>query len=137
MVLTADQRAFLGSQRVARLATADASGAPHAIPVCFALVDNRIYVAIDEKTKRVGPLRLRRVRNVLSNPAVALVADVYDADWSTLAGVLARGRAEVLEGGHEHRLAVGLLREKYPQYASMALEQRPIIAIEIEAAISW
>ena len=136
-MLSADQRHLLGRQRVARLATADAFGAPHVVPVCFALAGDRIYVAIDEKTKRVGPFRLKRVRNVLANPVVALVADVYDADWSKVTGLMARGRAEVLEGGHEHRQAVELLRARYPQYASMALEQRPIIAIEIEAAVSW
>jgi len=35
-VLSPEQTAFLVCQRVARLATADAGGRPHAVPVCFA-----------------------------------------------------------------------------------------------------
>src|SRR6266542_3964694 len=94
--------AFVDAQRVGHLATADAHGVPHVVPVCFARIDDRVYVAIDEKPKRGAPLTLRRVRNVLAHPSAALVADAYDEDWSRLGFVLLRGVARVLEGGDEH-----------------------------------
>ena len=135
-----DERArrFLERQRVAHLATADVSGAPHVVPICFVLVDDSLYVSIDEKPKRSSAMGLRRVRNIEENPQVAVVADVYDDDdWARLGFVLVRGRARVLTGGAEHRRAVDALREKYAQYRAMALEDRPVIAIAIERVTRW
>jgi PPOX class probable F420-dependent enzyme len=133
-------RRFLEQQRVAHLATADAAGAPHVVPVCFALIDDAVYVAIDEKPKQsTDPFRLRRLRNVALNPRVALVADVYDdQNWSRLGFVLVRGIARVLfVDGAEHAQAVAALREKYAQYRDMALEQRPVIALDVEHVTTW
>jgi hypothetical protein len=48
-----------------------------------------------------------------------------------------RGQALVLESGDEHARAVALLRARYPQYTTMDLESRPIIAIRIERAVAW
>ncbi len=129
--------AFLSSRRVGHLGTADASGQPHVTPVCYAVAGRRVYVAIDEKPKRSAPLGLKRVRNILENPRVSLVVDRYVDDWSRLGYVLLRGLAEVLEGGEEHRRAVDALRRRYPQYLSMALEERPIIAIQVEGVVGW
>jgi PPOX class probable F420-dependent enzyme len=135
-----DERArqFLDRRRVAHLATADASGAPHVVPICFALVEQTVYVAIDEKPKRGAPMRLRRIRNIAENPRVSIVADVYnDVDWSRLGFVLVRGRARVLIVGEEHRRALEALRYKYQQYRAMALEERPVIAVEVERITRW
>jgi len=136
-VLTVAQWHFLAAQRVAHLATADANGVPHVVPVCFALADARCYIAIDEKPKRAGALALKRARNILARPEVSLVADQYDEEWSRLGYVLLHGRAEVLEGGPEHAKAVELLRGRYVQYRSMGLDTRPIIAITPHRAVSW
>ena len=47
------QRDFLDHSRVGHFATADAGGAPHLIPVCFAAIGRRtLYITIDEKPKR-------------------------------------------------------------------------------------
>jgi coenzyme F420-0:L-glutamate ligase / coenzyme F420-1:gamma-L-glutamate ligase len=139
----ADEAAsFLLRRRVARLATADGEGKPHAIPVCFACPPGlgSLYVPLDEKPKKGSPRRLKRVRNILENPRVALVADRYDEDWSLLAYVLLRGRAELVEPGDaagEHAAAVRLLRGKYRQYERMRIEERPVIAIRPEHAAAW
>lgn len=98
-VLSPEQTAFLVRQRVARLATADAGGRPHAVPVCFAYAPGAVYIALDEKPKDVPPDRLKRVRNIRENPNVTLVADRYAEDWKLLAFVMVRGRAELLEPG--------------------------------------
>src|SRR5262245_17489714 len=137
--LSDSARRFLTGQRVARLATADGSGAPHVVPVCFALVGSTLYVPIDEKPKTVAASRLRRLRNIAGNPRVALVADVYDdRDWTRLGFVLVRATARVLLGSDEEgAVSLAALRDKYAQYRQMALEERPLIAADITRVTMW
>lgn len=131
-------RDFVSTARVARLATASPDGRPHVVPVCFALVGDLMYIALDDKPKRVPPERLRRVRNIIANPQAQLLVDRYDEDWSRLAFVQVTGRASLLlAGGPGHREALTVLRDKYPQYRQMVLEERPLIRIEIERAQGW
>jgi|SRR5271165_2006173 len=131
-----DQRRFLESCRVAHLATADASGAPYVVPVCFALHKNSLYITIDQKPKG-SPRSLKRLRNIAENPMAALVADHYDEDWTRLGWVMLRGRAQILDSGAEHDMAQDLLRSRYPQYRSMQLAELPVIAIRLERVASW
>lgn len=136
--LDAAARAFLERQRVGRLATAEVSGAPHIVPVCYALSDGaRVHIAIDEKPKRGDPRRLKRLRNIASDPRVMLLVDRYDEDWSRLAWVALRGRAEILEGGGEHVAALAALRARYEPYRAMNLEALPVIAIRGLSVASW
>ncbi len=136
--LTPEQRLFVDRQRVARLATADPSAAPHVVPVCYAITGDSAYIAIDEKPKQGPAQELKRLRNIAANPQVAIVADHYDDEnWSQLGWVMVRGPAEILEEGPEHYLAVVLLRERYAQYRDMNLAARPVIAIRIRNVSSW
>ncbi len=135
MELTPAVRAFIDARPVAHLATVDPDGRPHVVPITFALVDGRIYSAIDEKPKRTT--RLQRLRNIAREPRVSLVFDRYEDDWSRLAWVMVRGRAAVIDAGAEHAAAVAALRGRYPQYATMALEARPIIRVEPERVTEW
>ncbi len=141
MTLDEPTQLFLERQRVAHLATADASGAPHVVPICFVLLGETVYVAIDEKPKQASFTRLRRLRNIAANPRVAIVADVYDdRDWSRLGFVLLRANASLLERQDdvlEHARAVRALRQKYPQYVHMALDDRPLIVAHIESVTTW
>jgi PPOX class probable F420-dependent enzyme len=130
-------RRFLADCRVAHLATADAGGEPHVVPVCFALEGDTLYVGIDAKPKRGAPARLKRLRNLAENPRAALIADRYDEDWRRLGWVLLRGAAEVLAQGDEHTRAQALLRARYPQYAGMELGGLPVIALRIARATGW
>ena len=137
-VLAPEQASFLVRQRVARLATADGSGSPHAIPVCYAFDGRLIYIALDEKPKSVPPTRLKRVRNILENPNVAFVADRYSEDWDLLAFVMVRGRARLVEPEtEEHAAAARLLKGKYHQYEGMKIEENPLISIRPERVASW
>jgi PPOX class probable F420-dependent enzyme len=129
--------AYIKAARVAHLATADKTGRPHVIPICFAFDGKNIYSPIDEKPKKTSPLRLKRIRNIGVNPYVAVVIDRYDEDWRRLAYVLIRGRAKVWTTGAEHKRAVSLLRKKYPQYRKMRLEERPVIQIVPKALRLW
>ena len=119
------------------MATADASGAPYAVPVCYAFDGDRIYTAIDLKPKSVGGRALKRVRNILENPQVALVIDDYSEDWSELAYVMVRGVADLIESGEERQHAEDLLRQKYQQYEAMLQPGCPVIRITPERVINW
>jgi PPOX class probable F420-dependent enzyme len=136
-MLSEPQRRFLAAWRVAPLATADRSGAPHVVPVCFVIAGDSAYITVDEKPKRNAAAPLKRIRNIRENPAVAMVVDRYDEDWSRLGWVMLRGRAEILESGEEHSHAQALLRSRYPQLGAMRIEPLPVIAIRIERAIGW
>ena len=135
-MLSNDQRRFLDSRRVGHLATADKRGAPHVVPVCFTISENTAYITIDQKPKG-NPRALKRLRNIADNPAVALVGDRYDEDWSRLGWVVLCGRAEILDSGAEHGMAQELLRARYPQYRAMQLADLPVIAIRVERVASW
>jgi PPOX class probable F420-dependent enzyme len=128
---------FLARMRVARLATADASGQPHVVPIVFASDGARLYTPLDEKPKRVEPYQLKRAQNILANPRVAVVVDEYAEDWSQLAWLLITGTATIAEAGEEYEIGMGLLRDKYPQYQSMSLEKRPLIVVTPARLTSW
>jgi PPOX class probable F420-dependent enzyme len=135
-MLTEQQRAFLQAQRVARLATADAAGRPHVVPICYALIRDEVYFTIDEKPKK-KPTALKRLANLRANPFAALVVDRYDEDWSRLGWVMVRGPARVLESGREHDEAQAALRQRYPQLAAMRIVHLPVVAVRIDHASSW
>ncbi len=137
MALTALERRFVDSQRIGHLATADAEGEPHVVPVCFGLLEDRLYITIDRKPKRERAQPLKRLSNIAANPRTAIVFDRYDEDWRRLAWVMLRGRAEILTSGAEHDRAQALLRSRYEQYAAMPIEELPVIAIDIERVTSW
>ena len=137
MTLTAAQAGFIAAQRVGRLATADAQGDPHVVPVCFVVSDGALYVTIDQKPKRASTRPLKRVRNLIENPSAAFVVDRYDEDWARLGWVMLRGRAEILTAGAEHDAAQAQLRARYRQLAVMRIEQLAVIAVRIESVTSW
>ncbi len=129
-------QAFLARHRVAHLATADTGGRPHVVPICYAIVKATLYSVIDVKPKRRPPHQLRRVANILRNPRVAVLIDSYSEEAS-LGFVLLEGRARLIHSGSEHSTALRLLRERYPQYRTMALEDRPVIAVSIARVVRW
>ncbi|TXL69408.1 TIGR03668 family PPOX class F420-dependent oxidoreductase [Vineibacter terrae] len=136
-MFSSDERQFLEARRVARLATADREGAPHVVPVCFALAQATLYITIDQKPKRSDGPPLKRLRNITDNPAVAVVVDHYDEDWTQLGWVMLRGRAEILADGAEHDQAQALLRARYRQLAAMRIEPLPVIAVRIARVTRW
>ncbi len=136
-ILSDAQRRFVELQRVARFASADTHGQPHVVPVCYCLLGEAVYFSIDEKPKQTNVRRLKRLRNIMRNPKVALIIDHYDEDWSQLGWVMLRGQAEVLDDGDEHALAQQTLRTRYPQYRSMQLSTLPVVAIRIRHVASW
>jgi len=133
--------AFIREARVGRLATVDRRGFPSVVPFCFALLDMpepTIVSVLDEKPKQVSDTALGRVRNILHHPEVGLVIDCYDEDWSRLVFVQAKGIARLAEASDPlHENMIAQLRVKYPQYRSMVLEQRSVIAIDQLRLRAW
>ena len=127
--LSPAQDRFLRSARTGHLATADAKGRPQVVPVCFVFAGPAIYSVLDAKPQTTPLRQLRRVKNILANPQVSLVVDHYEEDWDKLQYILVSGDAELLESGEEWALAIAMLREKYPQYQAMDLDQSPVIKI--------
>jgi PPOX class probable F420-dependent enzyme len=122
--------------RVGHLATASATGEPHVVPVCFALWDDGLYVAIDEKPKTGR--RLQRLRDIAATGRAALVIDHYAEDWTQLAWAQARGPARVFGPDDPlHAPVVAALRAKYPQYRAMALEAAEVIELRVERWVTW
>jgi PPOX class probable F420-dependent enzyme len=135
MDLSPSLAAFVRSQPVARLATADSYGQPHVVPICFVYENGSFFIAIDEKPKRT--IRLKRLQNIEENPHVALVMDVYHDDWSRIAWVMVQGIATIHENAKGQPAILAALRNKYPQYRSMVLESRPMIQVVPEHIMSW
>ncbi|WP_018331630.1 TIGR03668 family PPOX class F420-dependent oxidoreductase [Actinomycetospora chiangmaiensis] len=127
-----DARARFAAARVARLGTASATGEPHLVPVVFAVVDDRVLIAIDQKPKRTRDLR--RLRNIEANPTVSLLVDVYSDDWSALWWVRADGRASVREDLLGE--ALPLLGARYPQHAADP-PQGPVIEVAVARWSGW
>lgn len=138
-ILPDDARAFLAARRVGHLATADAAGAPHVVPVCYAIeavgTAATLYITIDQKPKGTAPLK--RLRNITENAQVAVVVDRYDEDWTRLGWVMLRGRAEILTAGVEHAGAQAALRARYPQLGAMRIDDLPVIALRIATVARW
>jgi PPOX class probable F420-dependent enzyme len=136
-VTAAQARRRFAAARVARLATADADGAPHIVPIVFATARaggrDLIYSVVDAKPKRTTALR--RLANVAANPAVSVLVDHYEEDWSALWWARADGVARVLGGDDvsESERAVALLARRYPQQRAVGA----VLAVEVRRWSGW
>src|SRR5687767_11619564 len=130
----ARMRQLVGTARVGRLATLAPDGRLHLVPICFALAGDVLYSAVDEKPKRSR--RLQRIENVRAQPAVAVLVDHYEDDWSRLWWVRLRGKGQVVEHGPELEAALRVLAEKYEQYRNQP-PGGPVLAIAVEEWRGW
>ncbi len=129
-----DARRLFASASVARLATVTEAGRPHLIPVTFAVDGDHIYIAVDAKPKSTR--NLRRLRNIRGNPQVAVLADRYHDDWTSLWWVRADGRAVILEDPRRMAGPIELLTGRYAQYRDLP-PAGPVIAITAERWTGW
>ena len=126
-----DAAGRFGAARVARLATVGRDGAPHLVPITFALVGDVLYSAVDAKPKRHS--RLQRLANIEHEPRVSVLVDRYDDDWTVLWWVRADGVARVLPSS---AAALAALAGKYPQYRS-APPPGPFVEIQVHRWAAW
>ena len=127
----AEARSRFAGARVARLATVSAAGVPHLVPVTFAVVGERVVFVVDDKPKTTT--RLRRLDNIAARPAVCLLVDVYDDDWTRLWWVRADGTATVLAADSE---AVDALADRYPAYVERR-PRGPVVSVAVSAWTGW
>jgi PPOX class probable F420-dependent enzyme len=127
-------RQRLSEARVATLATADAAGKPHLVPISFALQGGTLYFAVDAKPKRTTDLK--RLRNIAANPAVSVLVDHYEEDWSRLWWVRVDGAARIIDDQAETDRAIDLLVHRYPQY-QQTRPAGPAVAISIDRVSGW
>jgi PPOX class probable F420-dependent enzyme len=133
--LPTDQaRARFAAARVARLATADAQGRPHLVPVTFVVDGDTIFSAVDQKPKTTTALK--RLRNVSENPQVSMLADHYSDDWDTLWWVRADGTATLLADKQQMAAPLALLTHRYPQY-QQAPPPGPMLAVTVRRWSGW
>jgi PPOX class probable F420-dependent enzyme len=116
------------------LATVNSDGAPHLVPVVFAVHHEVVYTAVDAKRKSTRALR--RLANIETDPRVCLIVDHYADDWSQLWWVRADGAAEIHHSGEQMAAGYSLLRQKYPQYERVALDG-PVISVAVHRWSSW
>ena len=136
--LTAADLALLTEARRASLATIAPDGRPRLVPVCYAVVDDTIWIALDEKPKAVDDVRdLARVRDVVARPDVTLLVDRWSEDWTELAWVRVHGTVRLVEPDDAPGAIVQALRDRYPQYSGHALEAAPMLAIEVTGPRRW
>lgn len=118
-------------------------GAPHLVPVTFALVSpaegtagprDEVVVAVDHKPKSTRDLK--RLRNIAGNPRVTLLADRYDDDWTRLWWVRADGLASVEHEGAARTSALDALAGRYPQYREHRPEG-PVIRVAVTRWSGW
>ena len=129
-----EARERFGRGRVARLATADASGFPHLVPFTFALDGDVIVLAVDHKPKSSRPLR--RITNIAENPSVSALVDHYEEEWPNLWWARADGRAAIWDDPERCRTPIRLLQAKYGQYRDHP-PAGPIVAIIVSRWSGW
>lgn len=139
VLATREVAAFIDAHRVGRLATAGADGTPHAVPICYARLGDRLYFVVDDKPKRRGPKALKRLANLTENPRAALVIDDYSDDWSKLAYVLLHLSTATVTDAREYARALARLRERYAPYRGMNLRRatHPMVRMEIRRVHFW
>ena len=124
----------LSNSRVARLATVDQDGRPHIVPIVFALDADTLYFAVDAKPKKTT--NLKRLKNIAANPAVSVLVDHYEDDWTKLWWVRADGTARVVTDSVEAEHAIDLLAHKYEQHR-LSRPSGPVVAIHVDSVIGW
>ena len=104
------------------------------VPVCYALVADTVYTAVDYKPKRTS--RLQRLANVEATGRACLLVDEYHEEWTQLWWVRIDGPARVVDDAGEAARAVDALAAKYPQYAQRR-PSGPVLALEAERWSWW
>jgi nitroimidazol reductase NimA-like FMN-containing flavoprotein (pyridoxamine 5'-phosphate oxidase superfamily) len=123
---------FLNQEPVIRVATVSRRGRPQVTPVCHVVADGKIYWASDFDAAKLA--------NIARHRTVAVVADTYKADWKSMGGVMAQGKARVIKNGPLFRKIRGLLYRKFKVYKSNApFEEGESAIIEVTPTklINW
>lgn len=127
-------RRRFASSAVARLATVRTDGAPHVVPIVFAVVGDLVYTSVDDKPKRTRTLQ--RLANLRHEPRCALLVDHYADDWSRLWWVRADGVARVFDVPSASHPGLVALRERHGQYQRRP-PSGPLVEITVKEWSGW
>jgi PPOX class probable F420-dependent enzyme len=131
---------FLKSQSTMILCTLDSYGFPHATPIWYVVIDNKIYF-------RAQPYK-KKIRNILKRPQVCCVVEDGEK-YTQLRGVMIRGLAKIVDNDKSRRRTVfASLAEKYKNLRDTNLmpkawsekfgrEHRVVVEITPRSIISW
>ncbi|MCE2526973.1 MAG: TIGR03668 family PPOX class F420-dependent oxidoreductase [Actinomycetia bacterium] len=120
--------------RSATLGTVDDGGRPHLVPIVFGYRNGRLCTAVDQKPK--STYRLKRIRNIETNPQVSVLLDHYDNDWARLWWIRIDGTARLLGSGPGFDEGIALLTHKYPPYLTQP-PPGPLVEVEVESIRAW
>jgi PPOX class probable F420-dependent enzyme len=119
---------------VGHLGLLDDDSHPRVLPVTYALYENALWSAIDDKPKARPGAELARVRWLRARPRATLTVDHYEDDWDRLAWVQVVGHVHVLERAEP--AALDALREKYAPYRERP-PGGPFLRLHPERASCW
>lgn len=131
-----NEAARFAEQPHAILSTINPNGTPHLVPIVFTVVGDQLFSAVDWKPKTTQ--KLHRIENIRADPAVGLLVDHYDDDWTQLWWIRADGNAHIAEGdSSEGRHAIDALVQKYPKQYADNRPPGPVIVVENLSFRSW
>jgi PPOX class probable F420-dependent enzyme len=131
---TQQMRQLVENARIAHLATVGDDGQPHLVPVCFVLIEEVAYTAVDHKPKRNA--RLRRLANIEATGRACLLVDEYEDDWSKLWWVRLDCRGQLVHDPGESVRGITALVGKYEQYADRP-PAGPVVALDVLRWSGW
>jgi nitroimidazol reductase NimA-like FMN-containing flavoprotein (pyridoxamine 5'-phosphate oxidase superfamily) len=128
--------AHLRAGSICRVATHDAVGWPHVVPVAYVVLDGAIAFWADPESRKV--VNLRR------DPRVTCIVD-EGTDMTDLRGVMVRGIAEVLDDRATSERVAGLFLDKVPEeYRDHArprivglIDVRIVVVVNPSDVVSW
>ena len=131
-----DGAAAFAASPVAVLTTVRPDGSPHVVPVVFAAPNHRndlLYTAVDATPKTTQ--RLQRLANIEGNPAVSLLVDHYDDDWSQLWWVRAELRWQGDAATDRASALAAALAGRYPQYRDQPFAR--VLVLRVVGVSGW
>lgn len=112
----------------------DDDGRPRVLPVTYAIHEQAVWTAIDNKPK-ASDRELARVRWLRERPCAAFTVDRYEDDWSRLCWVQLIGTVSILEAPPEGPV-LDALSGRYPQYLDEP-PPGPLLRLSAERALWW
>lgn len=94
---------FLSEQKILHLATIDANGNPHLVPVWYKNIGKKFYVGTNTKTTKV--------KNIRKNKNVCFCVDA--GVWSPIHGVMGSGKARLILEKNRVKKTAGKILLRY------------------------
>lgn len=128
MNFTINETEFLKSMEECRVATSH-DNIPHVKPVSYIFDNNLFLIATDYET--------RMYKNLLSNPNIALIIDIYK--HGNHKAVLVQGKASIIENGNDFTIIYKKFHEKFEWVRDQPWEENeaPFIQITPTHKTSW